>query len=44
MIHLTERHMFNNNNKTVETTLQRHVDPFILILLLSCALVYLFRF
>ena len=33
MIHLIERCMFNNNNKTIEA-LQRHVGPFMLILLL----------
>ena len=31
MIHLTERYMFNNNSKTREA-LQRHMDPFMLIL------------
>ena len=38
MIHLTERYMFNNNNKAIEA-LQRYVGPFMLILLLLSSLV-----
>ena len=43
MIHLTERYMFNNDNKAIEA-LQRHVGPFMLILLLLSSLVCLSRF
>ena len=43
MIHLTERYMFNNNNKAIEA-LQRLVGPFMLILLLLFSLVCLSRF
>ena len=43
MIHLTERYMFNNNNKTIEA-LQRHMGPFMLILLLLSSLMCLSRF
>ena len=42
IIQLIERYMFNNN-KTIET-LQRHVGPFMLILLLLSSLVCLSRF
>ena len=43
MIHLAERYMFNNNNKTIEA-LQWHVGPFMLMLLLLSSLVCLPRF
>ena len=43
MIHLTERYMFNNSNKAIEA-LQRHVDPFMLVLLLLSFLMCLSRF
>ena len=43
MIHLTKRYLFNNNNKTIEA-LQRHVSPFMLILLLLSSLLCLSHF
>ena len=43
MIYLTERYMFNNNNKAIEA-IQRRMDPFMLILLLLSSLVCLSSF
>ena len=43
MIYLTERYMFNDSNKTIEA-IQRHLDLFMLILLLLSSLVCVSRF